>query len=499
MMEQEKTHYINGTWLSSQGQLMQSLNPATNKTIWQGHEATEDIVNKAVKAAQEAYNQWKTLPLPDRINFLRNFGSIITTRKNELAETISMENGKPLWEALTEVTAMIGKIDLSVDSYNKRCPEVVQQLPHATAVTRHQPHGPLAVLGPFNFPAHLPNGHIIPALLAGNTIIFKPSEQTPLVAQVTMECWHASGMPAGVINMVQGGSSTGKWLTSHSGVKGILFTGSWGTGSMLSEIFAKTPNKILALEMGGNNPLVIGDVANITAAAYLAAQTAFLTSGQRCTCARRLIIPQGPQGDEILKSLIKTVESLRVGPYTEKPEPFMGPLISAKAADTVFLKYQELVAKGGKPLVPMKQLPLGRAFLSPGIIDMTGVKNLSDEEIFGPLLQVFRTKDFHAAIEEANNTQYGLSAGLFSDKKEQFDEFYNKIHAGLVNWNMPLTGASSAAPFGGLGKSGNFRPSAFYAADYCSYPVVSVETENLTFPAQAYPGIGANASEGCCG
>jgi succinylglutamic semialdehyde dehydrogenase len=352
-------------------------------------------------------------------------------------------------------------------------------------------------LGPFNFPAHLPNGHIIPALLAGNTVVFKPSEQTPLVAKIIMVCWQESGIPPGVINMVQGGSATGKLLTSHPTIKGILFTGSWSTGSILSEIFAKTPNKILALEMGGNNPIVIGDVKNIPAAAFIATQAAFLTSGQRCTCARRLIIHEGALGDKIIKSLIKTVEALHVGPYTDKPEPFMGPLISAKAAEAVYDAYTKLVESGGVALVAMKKLPQGKAFLSPGVVDVTHVTDRSDEEIFGPLLQLIRVKTFEDAIEEANNTQYGLCAGLLSDDRKQFDQFYKEIHAGLINWNNPLTGASSAAPFGGVGKSGNFRPSAYYAADYCAYPVVSMESNELSLPKHQYPGI--SVTEDCCG
>jgi succinylglutamic semialdehyde dehydrogenase len=270
--------------------------------------------------------------------------------------------------------------------------------------------------------------------------------------------------------MIQGRASTGKHLTSHTEIKGVFFTGSWATGSILFEVFAKTPNKILALEMGGNNPLVIGDVSNSAAAGFMAAQTAFLTSGQRCTCARRLILPKGTQGNKILQSLIKTVGTMRIGPHTDRPEPFMGPLISPKAADSVYAAYEGLLALGGKVLLEMKRLPQGAAFLSPGIVDMSEATRRYDEEIFGPLLQVFRTEDFDAAIQEANNTEYGLSAGLFSDSHEQFEKFLHEIHAGLINWNMPLTGASSAAPFGGVGKSGNFRPSAYYAADYCSYP-----------------------------
>jgi succinylglutamic semialdehyde dehydrogenase len=346
----------------------------------------------------------------------------------------------------------------------------------------------MAVLGPFNFPGHLPNGHIVPALLAGNTVVFKPSEMTPMVAQKTLECWQAANIPPGVINLVQGGKETGKALSEHKDINGLLFTGSWNTGCHFAKLFAEYPEKILALEMGGNNPYIISSVQNIQAAAYLTIQSAFLTSGQRCTCARRLIIIDSPQSKTFLSTLIKMAESIRVGAYTDSPEPFMGPLISAAAASMLISKHDSLIRQGAIPILPLKILSKGPAFLSPGIIDVSAITS-PDEELFGPLLQVIHVPNFTAALEIANRTKYGLAAGLLSDKPKEYELFYKYVKAGIINWNTPLTGASSAAPFGGIGQSGNHRPSALYAADYCAYPIASLERGTIVTTTELLPGI----------
>jgi succinylglutamic semialdehyde dehydrogenase len=481
-------HFINQEWCRGTGPIFSSVDPATGHIVWQGHAATASEVQKAVEAAQSAFEGWFETPLKKRILFLEGFREALTTTQNVLAETISKEMGKPLWEAKSEVSAMIHKIAISIEAYHQRCMELRREQPSAVSITRHRPHGVLAVFGPFNFPGHLPNGHIIPALLAGNTVIFKPSELTPLVAEVTMRCWEKSALPKGVINLIQGGKETGKLLSTHPGIQGLLFTGSWQTGKLFAEQFASHPEKILALEMGGNNPLIVSRVSNLKGAAYLTIQSAYLTSGQRCTCARRLIVPEGKNGDAFIQELIHMIKTIKVGPYTQIPEPFMGPVISEAAANKLLMTQKEL-ANEGSTLVAMEALKPGTALLSPGLIDVTHVAKRSDEEIFGPLLQLIRVPDFQAAIEEANNTSYGLAAGLLSDSEEEYRKFYNRIRAGVVNWNTQLTGASSAAPFGGVGRSGNHRPSAFYAADYCAFPVASLETAEIKTPATLAPGI----------
>ncbi len=501
-MKQENCHWIDGVWCGSSGALFTSTNPASQTILWQGNEATEETVDQAVKAALSAFMSWSTLSLAMRTEYLLAFGKRVSAQKEEIAKTIAEENGKPLWEALSEVNAIVGKVEVSLAAQAERCPEITRPAPQGNLIVRHRPHGPLAVLGPFNFPGHLPHGHIIPALLAGNTVVFKPSELTPLVGELLMKCWEEAGLPHGVLNLVQGGASTGKYLTHHPYIAGILFTGSWNTGHSLSEMWASRPDKILALEMGGNNPLVVGAITDLAAAAYTIIQSAFITSGQRCTCARRLIVQRGEQGDALISALVEMTKGLHIAPYTASPEPFMGPVVSAQAAQKIQQAYQQLLKLGGTPLLPLKELPLGKAFLSPGIVDMTAASKRVDEEIFGPVLQLFRTDSLEESIDEANNTSYGLSSGLLSDSQEEFDLFHTRIRAGVINWNTPLTGASGHAPFGGIGRSGNHRPSGYWAADYCSYPTASLESLKLMLPQQKLPGIGylppSTSAEECC-
>ena len=464
-----------------------SYDPATGAKVWEGVSATPSEIDHAVKLAQEAFLLWSDTPFKERVRILESFRETLAVRKTEFAEAISKETGKPFWESQLEVASMINKVNLSVEAYSKRCPETAREQHPYLSVTRHKPHGVLAVLGPFNFPGHLPNGHIVPALLAGNTVIYKPSELAPLTGELTLKFWQAAGLPPGVLQVIQGAKEAGQAIVEHPRIDGLLFTGSWPTGKFLSEQFAKAPYKILALEMGGNNPLVVSQISNPVSAAYLTIQSAYLTSGQRCTCARRLIVKDG--NNQFLDHLFEMIKTIKIGAYTERPEPFMGPVISNAAAEKLLSAQEILKSKGGTPLVEMQSLKPGTAFLSPGLIDVTHVKERPDEELFGPLLQLIRVKDFPAAIEEANQTTYGLAAGLLSDSRQEYETFYKRVKAGVINWNAQLTGASSAAPFGGVGRSGNHRPSAFYAADYCAYPVASLEAPVLAQPNTLTPGI----------
>lgn len=465
-----------------------SYNPATGEKIYEGKAFLQREIDHAVTSCQKAFIKWSALDIEERIGFLRNFQQEL--KKNEtLAKAISEEMGKPLFDSKSEVQAMIHKIDISIDAYYDRCKELKHKALQGESVTRHKPHGVVAVFGPYNFPAHLPNGHIVPALLAGNTCLFKPSELTPYTAILTMELWKKAGLPDGVIELVLGGKETGQIIAGHSGIKGIFFTGSFNVGQILLKQFNSQPEKILVLEMGGNNPLIVHEAKDLQAASFLTIQSAFLTSGQRCTCARRLIVPKGNEGDLFLKTLLIAVKKIRVGAFTDNPEPFMGPVVSIGALEHLLKAQKELTEKGGISLIEMKQLKPNTAFLSPGVIDVTAIEDKNDEEFFGPLLQVIRTNGFDEAINEANKTAYGLAAGLISDNKKHYETFYNQVRAGIINWNTSLTGASSRAPFGGIGHSGNFRPSAYYAADYCAYPVASIETKKAVLPQQLPPGL----------
>ena len=483
------TLYIAGAWQNGQGEAFESLNPVTQQVLWAGNGANAGQVDAAVKAARQAFPAWAKRSFEERLSVLEAFAASLKSHADELSRCIGEETGKPLWESATEVTSMINKVAISVQSYRERTGEKSGPLGDATAVLRHKPHGVVAVFGPYNFPGHLPNGHIVPALLAGNSVVFKPSELTPKVAELTVKCWIEAGLPAGVLNLLQGARDTGIALAAHTGIDGLFFTGSSRTGNALHQQFAGRPDKILALEMGGNNPLVVDQVEDLDAAVYTIIQSAFISAGQRCTCARRLLVPQGAWGDSLLTRLVEVSQSIEVGAFDQQPAPFMGSVISLGAARALMDAQEVLLGSGAVALLEMHQPDSNAALLTPGIIDVTEVSDRSDEELFGPLLQVIRYADFDSAIAEANNTAFGLAAGLLSDSEARYQQFWLESRAGIVNWNKQLTGAASSAPFGGVGASGNHRASAYYAADYCAYPVASLETPTLSLPAALTPGV----------
>jgi len=460
-----------------------SIEPATGETLWTGAAGDPDA---AVAAARAAWAGWAARPFAVRVETLRRFANLARAQLEPFADLIARETGKPLWEARTEVEAVIKKVDISVSAYAERTAQRRQEgAMGARIAVRHKPHGVLAVLGPYNFPAHLPNGHIVPALIAGNAVVFKPSEKTPAVGEMLVRLYHEAGVPEDVARCVQGGPEVGKALAAHPGLDGLLFTGSARAGLALHKQFAETPNRILALEMGGNNPLVVWDAADIHAAATIAVQSAFLSAGQRCTCARRLIVKEG-EHEPLIEAIVKLADRLIVDHPHANPAPFMGPVIDNDAADTLQEAFLDLMGKGGRAIRRLDRKDPDKPFLTPALIDVTDIERRPDSELFGPVLQLVRVPDFDAAIAEANATRYGLSAALVGGSPELYDRFWANVRAGVINRNNPTNGAPSNAPFGGIGLSGNHRPSAYYAADYSAYPVTSSEAES----ARATIGVG---------
>ncbi|GKP69819.1 hypothetical protein NUBL1866_41970 [Klebsiella pneumoniae] len=557
-----KAQFIAGQWLPGSGATMSKLAPEDQSLLWQAASAGADDVQAACAAARAAFYPWSHRPLAERIDVVQRFAALLETHKEALATLISRETSKPLWETRTEVQAMIGKAAISIEAYHQRTgfhestlpdgkallrhkphgvmavfgpynfpghlpnghiipaliagntivfkpseltpataemtvqlwqqagiPDgAINLLPDGKALLRHKPHGVMAVFGPYNFPGHLPNGHIIPALIAGNTIVFKPSELTPATAEMTVQLWQQAGIPDGAINLLQGGKATGQALLENRDIDGVLFTGSAAAGFHFHRYFGGQPEKMLALEMGGNNALIVADVADIDAALHVIIQSAFISAGQRCTCARRLIVPRGEQGDALLQRLVEASAQIRAGKWDDQPAPFMGGVISLDAAQNMLAAQQKLEGLGGKVLLRMRQPDPRSTVLTPGIVDVTGIE-VPDEEYFGPLLTIIRYDGFPEAIRLANQTRYGLAVGLISSDAAQFDQLADEARAGIVNWNKPLTGASSKAPFGGVGASGNHRAAAWYAADYCAWPMASLVSDTLTLPATVSPGL----------
>lgn len=460
-----------------------SHEPATGALYWRGVSGDTD---DEVAIARASWAEWAAQSITARMEAVRRFANVVRGKSEDLTDCIARETGKPLWEARTEVESVINKVEISIASYSERTSQRrLEGNLGVKSALRHKPHGVLAVLGPYNFPAHLPNGHIIPALIAGNAVVFKPSEKTPATGAMLVDLYHAAGIPTGVVRLLLGGPEQGRALASHDGIDGLLFTGSARTGIALNRMFADTPGKILALEMGGNNPIIVWDAPDVHVAATIVVQSAYLSAGQRCTAARRLIVKDG-QHQALADAVRKLADRLIVGEPHSTPAPYMGPVIDNDVAAGLQESFLSLMMKGGQPIRQLDRPRPDRPFLSPALIDMTGVKDRPDAELFGPILQMVRVADFDEALAEANNTRYGLAASLLGGSPQLYDRFWANIRSGVINWNRPTNGAPSSGPFGGVGLSGNHRPSAYYAADYCAYPVVSTEEEN----ARASIGIG---------
>ena len=468
--------FIDGVWRVGAGAQATSVDPTTGDVIWRQSTANGVDVAAAVEAARKAFPGWSDRSRDERIAILRRYKDVLVARTATFAESLSRETGKALWETKAELGSMAGKVEASIKAYDERTGEHASDTAFGRAVLRHRAHGVMAVLGPFNFPGHLPNGHIVPALLAGDTVVFKPSEETPLAGQLLVQALEEAGVPAGVVNLVQGGREVGQALIDQE-IDGLLFTGSAQAGAFFRRHFADRPDVILALELGGNNPLVVWDAGDAEAVAALVVQSAFITTGQRCSCARRLIVRDDATGQAVIDAVAALSERLVIGPWNSGQEVFMGPLISDRAAAQALAGTKAMPGKTVRAMSAVEGL--SGAFVSPGLVDVTG-ETIPDEELFAPLLQVRRVGSFEEAIAAANATRYGLSAGLISNETAHWEHFLKRIRAGVVNWNRPTTGAAGTMPFGGLGSSGNHRPSAYYAADYCAYPVASFEAPSVT-------------------
>jgi succinylglutamic semialdehyde dehydrogenase len=487
------SHYIDGQWIDGTGEPFASIDPTTLQPSWQGRSATHEEAARAVESARRARVAWRDRSLDERATIVLRFAEMAKTQRDHGIDLIARSTGKPRWESATEIDAMIGKAALSIEAQTTRRADQPRELPGGVrGMTRYRPHGVMVVLGPFNFPAHLPNGHITPALLAGNTIVFKPSEKTPALGAWMAQLWHDAGLPAGVFNLVQGDRSVAESLVAHPGIDGVLFTGSYGAGVAIARSLVDRPGVMTALEMGGNNPLVLDRIADPLAGAVAIVQSAFISAGQRCSCARRLVVIESDSTRRILDASIDMTRSLVVGRYTDTPEPFCGPLIDPTSAARFRERVAQLQASGAATIACASLPSLPATFVAPTILDATGIDPV-DDELFGPLLLVRRVGSLDEAIREANATRYGLSAGLLSDDPQAWQRFERDIRAGVLSWNRPTTGASSALPFGGLGASGNHRPSAFHASDYCTHPVASMASDRVMVPANPVPGVTIHA------
>ncbi len=502
---------IGGSWhpLSESGDgTIISDNPARPEAddgiIWRAVPVVSHV-DDAIMSAREAQQAWQDWGIERRTEVLRTYRDLVLERVDEIAALIRDETGKVAWEALGEAKGLAAKVGVALDDsvpagLNRVGGYDVEIGPSRIGRCSFRPHGVMAVVGPFNFPAHLPNGQIVPALLMGNTVVFKPSDKAPAVGQMLgslyQEALTRSGWdgPGGVVNVVQGGVETAKRLVRHEGIDGILFTGSWPVGRSILEANLDRPGRIVALEMGGNNAALVLPDADLRQAAIEVARCAFNTAGQRCTCTRRLVVHEDV-ADKMIRAVCQAAGSLVIGDPAAEHPVFMGPVISAGSREAV-LGFQSRLAKaGGEVLVESGHVESahGGYFVSPSVVRVDGfVADASDdagcdEEVFGPLLRVCVVTSEAEGIEPANATRFGLAASVFGSDRDQVERVAGRLRAGCVNINAGTAGASSALPFGGLGLSGNHRPAAAFAHDFCAYPVAHLIESGEA--AQVAPGM----------
>lgn len=479
---------IGGAWIPIPGDAISSTMPAhPDQVVWSGSSSV-DAVHQAIDAARAALPSWSATSIEKRVAVLHKFQDIAKSRASELGALISTETGKALWESQAEANLIASKVDITLEEGEWTGRHRVSDFEFGLNDTKRarchfRPHGVMAVVGPFNFPAHLPNGHIVPALLTGNTIVFKPSDKSPAVGQLLTEMFHealeSEGAPKGVINLVHGAIDESIALCGSPDVDGVLFTGSWGAGRAITEANLDQPGKIIALEMGGNNPAIIMPDADLYQAVVEVTRCAFNTTGQRCTSTRRLIVHRDV-AEKVIPAIIKSASNLIIGDPDAAEPVFMGPIISEDALDSV-LKFQERVAQNcGRVLMESTRMPDREGwFITPGVIEVEKFTLGSDdagcdEEVFGPLLRISVVDSFDEALKQANATRYGLSASIFTADESLQERFLNECRAGCRNINCGTAGASSKLPFGGLGVSGNHRPAGAFALDYTAYPVASM-------------------------
>lgn len=487
--------FINGKWVPvAKGDgSFKDISPSDLNDLIMTVPFSYQHVDQAVEAARNAYPGWARLSLDERKKHLLRLKETFESMKNEMAEAISRDTGKPLWEGLTEAGALSSKIDITLNFSLDLVKEerIVNALPQVDGVIRHKSRGVMAVIGPFNFPAHLPNGHIVPAMVAGNTIVFKPSEQTPYVGQLMAKAIEKAEFPPGVFNLIQGDGETGRKIVAHEGVDGILFTGSYEVGLKIKQETLNHYWKILALEMGGKNATVVWKDAEINKAIYESLIGAYLSSGQRCSGTSRIIV-HPDIADQFTDRFYEAAKKLTIGHWQDNP--FMGPLINSAAVEK-YVRFQEIANRENcESLMRGKQIDVRTKghYVTPSIhlvkkFDPNSVYQKS--EIFGPNVAIYQSRDFDETMKIVNSTGYGLAMALFSKDKALYEKALIEARVGILNWNRTTNGASSRLPFGGLGKSGNDRPSAHYAIQYCTVPVASLEDPTPFDPNKLMPGI----------
>jgi len=487
--------FINGEFvrpLSPNGSL-EKRDPGDSKQLIFEFSFQFEHVARACEVAKNVFRKWADLSLDERKTYILRLKEGYVNYSEELAEMISREVGKPLWEAKAEVQSMINKIDVTLNESLKLVEE--KEVPNAVGSTpgflRFKPRGVMAVIGPFNFPGHLPNGQFIPALLTGNTVVFKPSELTSGVGQIIAQIFEEVEFPPGVFNVVHGNGEVGKRLVMNENVEGVLFTGSYETGFRIKQDVLPHFWKILALEMGGKNSSVVWDDCDVNKAVYENILGAFMTTGQRCSATSRIIVRRSIS-DRFINHFHNAAKKISINYAFENP--FMGPLINSAALDK-YLRFQGIAKReGNESIMRGKVLELDRDgnYVTPSI-NIVGTPDpestYQKTEVFGPNVAIYIVEEISEAIKIINQSSYGLALSVFSSDRDVFQYCFDQSRVGIINFNRSTVGASSKLPFGGMGKSGNNQPTGTFAIYSCTYPVACLEDSSPLDLTKAPPGM----------
>jgi succinylglutamic semialdehyde dehydrogenase len=439
-------------------------------------------VERVVESAITGFHLWRKLPQTERNTYLKKYQDELVKRKDEIAEAISYEMGKPLWEAKTEVASVIAKIDVTINDSLPRISnkDIENILPKTTGHIFYKPLGPSLIIGPFNFPCHLANGQITSALIAGNSIIFKASEKTCYSAQLLIECFHAAGFPVGVVNLIQGDGEVARRLLKEKSVKAVFFTGSKEVGKKILDITHHDLSKLVSLELGGKNTSIVHADANLDHALVELLKACFLTSGQRCTSTSIVAIHRSIH-ENFISRFHELAKKITIDhPVEFAKEPFMGPLVDQAAVDTYLLYMGMAKREGIQEIMRGKIIEKSKKghYVSPSIHLAEKWDNQSmflQSEIFGPNVTFIPYDSIDEAINIANATEYGLASAVFTKDHSLFNRCVEEIDSGLINFNRSTVGASAKLPFGGVKNSGNYRPAALTTIDACVYQMSSLE------------------------
>ncbi len=485
--------FIGGRFVvpESPDELLEIRSPADLDQVVAVHPVAVAHVSRAVSAARGAFSTWRRLGYEARAALLRGYQERVRHHAAAFADLLAREAGKARWDAASEAGALAAKVDLVLGEGAEWTQD--RRLDDLPGEIRFRPHGVLAVLGPFNFPVHLPNGQILPALLLGNTVVFKPSEKCPSAAVLMMRCFEEAGFPPGVVNLIQGGAQTAVALSQHADVDGILFTGSVPVGKAIVAANAARPGRLVALELGGKNASIVLDDANVEAAARHIAFAAYASAGQRCTATSRVFVTRGV-ADALVSHFADAARRVVVGhPLTEGT--FMGPLISDQAKHALLEAQANARRAGFEAVVEGGAYDVGRRghYVRPSVHlaphAEVRVPGYTHDELFGPDVAVYVVDDLDHAIRLTNDTEFGLACAVFTASAASFEHAADELRVGVLHWNQSSNGASGRLPFGGVKNSGNHRPAGIMAGTFCAYPLAIRHAPPADAPLPSWPGL----------